>query len=266
MPHRAISATIGRVARFGRGYCLNDAMSSVTVKAAVPPKAILFDLDDTLWPIAPVIVAAETLLHDWLLAHAPRVAQQFSIEALRQARLAMLQQQPAYHGNLIELRRAGLLSAFEAVGEDVALVDAAVQQFLAARHRVTLYDDVLPGLAWMGQRLLVGSISNGNADLEIIGLAQHFRISIAASDFGVAKPDTSIFLAGCKALGVAPHEAVYVGDDLYFDVTGAQDAGMRAVWMNRKGSDAHLAAGVQPDAICANFDELLLWLQAQLED
>ena len=41
---------------------------------------------------------------------------------------------------------------------------------------------------------------------------------------------------------------------------------MRAVWMNRKGSDAHLAAGVQPDAICGNFDELLLWLQGQLED
>ncbi len=53
---------------------------------------------------------------------------------------------------------------------------------------------------------------------------------------------------------------------MYFDVTGAQGAGMRAIWMNRKGSDAHLAAGVQPDAICANFDELLLWLQGQLED
>jgi putative hydrolase of the HAD superfamily len=114
--------------------------------------------------------------------------------------------------------------------------------------------------------MLLGSISNGNADLEIIGLAQHFKVSIAASDFGVAKPDASIFLAACAALGVAPHEAVYVGDDLYFDVTGAQGAGMRAVWMNRKGSDAHLAAGVRPDAICANFDELLLWLQGQLED
>ena len=241
-------------------------MSLATVKPAVPLKAILFDLDDTLWPIAPVIAAAETLLHDWLATHAPRVAQQLSIEVLRQHRLAMLNEQPHFHGNLIELRRAGLLTAFEAAGEDPALVDGAIAQFMAARHRVQPYDDVLPGLAWMGQRMLVGSISNGNADLDIIGLAQHFKVSIAASDFGVAKPDASIFLAACTALGVAPHEAVYVVDDLYFDVTGAQGAGMRAVWMNRKGSDAHLAAGVQPDAICANFDELLLWLQEQLED
>jgi len=109
-------------------------MSLAPVKPTVPPKAILFDLDDTLWPIAPVIAAAETLLHDWLATHAPRVAQQFSIEVLRQHRLAMLNAQPHFHGNLIELRRAGLLSAFEAAGEDPALVDGAIVHFLAARR------------------------------------------------------------------------------------------------------------------------------------
>lgn len=41
------------------------------------PKAILFDLDDTLWPIAPVILQAEQTLHAWLQAHAPRVAERF---------------------------------------------------------------------------------------------------------------------------------------------------------------------------------------------
>jgi putative hydrolase of the HAD superfamily len=63
---------------------------------------------------------------------------------------------------------------------------------------------------------------------------------------------------------VAPAEAVYVGDDLKLDVDGAQRAGLRAVWMNRSGSDAHLAAGIAPDAICATFDELLDWLEGQL--
>jgi putative hydrolase of the HAD superfamily len=33
--------------------------------------------------------------------------------------------------------------------------------------------------------------------------------------------------------------------------------------MNRSGSDAHLAAGVVPDAICASFDDLLRWLASQ---
>ncbi|HBZ05066.1 MAG TPA: hydrolase, partial [Massilia sp.] len=75
--------------------------------------------------------------------------------------------------------------------------------------------------------------------------------------------DPAIFHAGCAALGVAPHEAVYVGDDLILDVQGAQRAGLRAVWMNRTASRRHLEEGVQPDAIAANFDELLAWLRQE---
>src|SRR4051812_41987419 len=84
------------------------------------PRAVLFDLDDTLWPIAPVIMQAETSLHAWLQANAPRVAAQFSIDVLRQRRLALLAQQPEFHLDLGALRRAGLLAAFEQAGEDGA--------------------------------------------------------------------------------------------------------------------------------------------------
>ena len=52
-----------------------------------------------------------------------------------------------------------------------------------------------------------------------------------------------------------------VGDDLLLDVRGAQQAGLRAVWLNRSGSCAHLELGVAPDAICADFDHLLEWLE-----
>ena len=63
---------------------------------------------------------------------------------------------------------------------------------------------------------------------------------------------------------MAPADAVYVGDDLRLDVRGAQAAGMRAVWMNRTGSTAHLDAGIVPDAICADFHALLAWVGQQL--
>jgi putative hydrolase of the HAD superfamily len=59
---------------------------------------------------------------------------------------------------------------------------------------------------------------------------------------------------------VAPQDAVYVGDDVLLDVRGAQQAGLRAVWLNRTGSSVHLEHGVVPDAICADFGELLDWL------
>jgi putative hydrolase of the HAD superfamily len=227
------------------------------------PKAILFDLDDTLWPIAPVIVQAEQALYAWLATHAPRVASQFTIDSLRQARLALLARQPEFHLDLGALRRAGLLAAFEQAGEDAAKVELAMNAFFAARNAVTPYDDVLPGLLRLKDRVLVGSISNGNADLQAIGLSHHFKVSVAAHQLGCAKPDAAIFHAACRALGVAPQDAVYVGDDVLLDVQGAQRAGLRAVWMNRTGSDKHLEHEVVPDATVASFDGLLDWLKRE---
>jgi putative hydrolase of the HAD superfamily len=229
-------------------------------------KAILFDLDDTLWPIAPVIAQAETTLHAWLAEHAPKVAQHFTIDELRAHRMALLAEQPELRLDLGKLRRAGLEAAFARVGEDHSHIEGAMRHFAAARNAVTPYEDVLPGLLKLKQRLLLGTITNGNADLDVVGLAHHFTVSLAAAQFGRGKPDPAIFLAACEAMGVAPQEAAYVGDDLQLDVLGAQQAGLRAVWMNRGGSTAHVAAGIAPDAICVTFDELLQWLDAQLAD
>ncbi|MFP5394127.1 MAG: HAD family hydrolase [Gammaproteobacteria bacterium] len=224
------------------------------------PKAILFDLDDTLWPIEPVILQAEETLHDWLRNNAPLVAERFSIDRLRQARLALLAQQPEFQLDLGALRRAGLIAAFEEAGEDIDKVEEAMVQFYAARNAVIPYDDVLPGLMRLKGRVLVGSVSNGNADLQAIGLSHHFKVSVAAHQLGCRKPDAAIFHAACAKLGVAPEDAVYVGDDVLLDVQGAQRAGLRAVWLNRRGSTAHLEHEVVPDAIVSNFDELLAWL------
>jgi len=227
------------------------------------PRAVLFDLDDTLWPIAPVILQAEQTLFAWLADHAPRVAERFTIDSLRQARLELLAQRPEFQLDLGALRRAGLEAAFAQAGEDLSKVELAMVEFFAARNAVIPYDDVLPGLLRLKGKVLIGSITNGNADLQTIGLAHHFKASVAAPQFGCAKPDPAIFHAGCDALGVAPQEAVYVGDDLILDVQGAQRAGMRAVWMNRTASRRHLEVGVQPDAIVADFDELLAWLRQE---
>jgi len=227
------------------------------------PKAILFDLDDTLWPIAPVILQAEESLFAWLREHAPRVAERFTIETLRQARLELLAQKPELKLDLGKLRREGLLAAFAQAGEDAAKVEHAMALYFAGRNAVIPYDDVVPGLVRLKDKVLVGSVSNGNADLRTIGLAHHFHASVHAHELGVGKPDAAIFLAACRQLGVAPEDAVYVGDDVLLDVQGAQRAGLTAVWMNRTGSTKHLEHEVVPDAIVRDFDELLDWLKRE---
>lgn len=224
------------------------------------PKAVLFDLDDTLWPIAPVILEAEKLLYAWLGQHAPRVVERFTIDSLRQARLELLAARPEFGIDLGALRQAGLVAAFEQVGEDAGKVALAMTEFFTARNAVTPYADVVPGLQRLRQHVLVGSVTNGVADLQTIGLAHHFQASVAAREFGRAKPDPGIFLAGCAALGVQPSDTLYVGDDLLLDVQGAQRAGLRAAWMNRTGKPNQLAHEVAPDVEVASLDALLDWL------
>ena len=107
-----------------------------------PPQALLFDLDDTLWPIGPVIAAAETGWHAWLAERAPAVTAKYSVEALRALRLALLEQQPELTADLYRLRRVALEAVFAETGEDAAHIDGAMQHFNVLRNAVTLFDDV----------------------------------------------------------------------------------------------------------------------------
>lgn len=223
-------------------------------------KVILFDLDDTLWPIAPVIAQAELRVFGWLQQQAPAVAARFTIEQLRQRRMDLLARQPHFAIDLASLRRTILAEAFAETGSDPALVDGAMQEFHAARNSVTPFDDVLPALARLRTLARLGTVTNGNAHLATIGMDHHFDYSLSAVQFGAGKPDTGIFLAACEAMGVAPRHALYVGDDILLDVRGAQQAGLRAAWINRTGSDADLRHGVTPDVTCQDLGQLVQWL------
>ena len=77
-----------------------------------PIRALLFDLDDTLWPIVPVILRAERVMFDWLREHAPKVPERFTIDALRARRTELIAAQPHLAIDLYALRHAGLFFFF----------------------------------------------------------------------------------------------------------------------------------------------------------
>jgi FMN hydrolase / 5-amino-6-(5-phospho-D-ribitylamino)uracil phosphatase len=226
-------------------------------------KAVLFDLDDTLWPIVPVIQRAENILYEWLDARVPEVVRRISMEDMRARRQALMASDPVYQLDLRKLRHAVLKEAFLHAGADVALLDEAMEIFSRARNELTPFEDVLPTLASLHGRVALGSVSNGAADLQAIGIAHFFQASVAAHSAGCAKPDAAIYHAACDALGVMPEEAVYVGDDPLLDVEGAQKAGLRAVWMNRQelAPARSLPEHIRPDAVCGTLYELHRWLK-----
>jgi FMN hydrolase / 5-amino-6-(5-phospho-D-ribitylamino)uracil phosphatase len=202
-------------------------------------KAISLDLDDTLWPIWPVIEQAEKDLLHWLGQHAPQTAALFaSPAALREIRETMAevmhQHKPDLRHDLGAMRKESIRLALVRAGDNPLLADPAYDVFFAARNRVVLYDDALPALKAMAARYPLVSLSNGNAQLDVIGLASFFTATVSAKEFGKSKPDPTIFIAAADAVDVQAHEVLHIGDDAALDVMGALNAGMQAVWLNRE--------------------------------
>jgi putative hydrolase of the HAD superfamily len=218
-------------------------------------RGISIDLDDTLWPIWPTIERAEKALHDWLSDHTPMAAALFSSpSALREIREHMAASKPELKSDLSSLRRESIRLALYRAGENPLLADEAFEVFFAERQRVTLFEDARPALEFLAARFPLVSISNGNADLERIGLAPLFAATISAREFGVGKPDPRIFHAAAGALGLTPTELLHVGDDATLDALGALNAGMQAAWINR--SDAMWPHELEPQVQVENLTEL----------
>ncbi len=101
-----------------------------------------------------------------------------------------------------------------------------------------LYDDALPVLELLRERgLLIGLLSNSSRDLNEFVAHHSLRADAVLTSLahGKTKPHESIFRAMLDLLGVAPDEAVMVGDTVDDDVEGALAIGMRAVLLDREG-------------------------------
>jgi len=222
-------------------------------------RAITFDLDDTLWPIAPVMLRAEQRLDNWLRAHCPRAAVAYPIAAMRVLRDRVADENPQLAHDFSAQRRLSLQQALLPHGYHDDHVDAAFAAFYAERNRVEHYADTLPALERLGARYPLAVITNGNADLHATGIAPHFRFAVHASTFGTAKPAVEIFHAACERLGFAPDEVLHVGDDPELDVIGAHRAGLRSAWLQRgtiSWSEASRQSAVQPDWIVRSLAKL----------
>jgi putative hydrolase of the HAD superfamily len=91
-------------------------------------------------------------------------------------------------------------------------------------------------LAWLRQQALRlaivtnGSTSHQSSAIQALGIDHLFDAIVISETEGVRKPDRRIFDLTLKRLGIAPAEAVFVGDHPETDIRGAQEAGIRAIW------------------------------------
>lgn len=158
-----------------------------------------------------------------------------------------------------EAMRIGRTSAFcEAIGlrRDPRVVEARRVALLERSY--SLFPDVVGCLATLRRAgLCVGAITNSDPDhqrrkLRAVGLSDALDVVVASGQVGAAKPRRAIFDHACATLGVPAATAVHIGDRLDLDARAAVAAGLRGVWLDRRG----LSDGRCDVPVVAGLDEL----------
>lgn len=71
-------------------------------------------------------------------------------------------------------------------------------------------------------------------NLEDLGILDYFDQVLSSGDLLIRKPYTEFFNLGIKVLNLPKEEIMYIGNDYYFDVHGANLAGLDVIWLNEK--------------------------------
>ena len=100
------------------------------------PRALSLDLDDTLWPIWPVIERAEQALDDFLRKRCPRTAEKYPVPRMRELRARIADLHPQHAHDYTRQRMLSLQHALRDAGDDEAHAEDAFHAFYAARNRI----------------------------------------------------------------------------------------------------------------------------------
>ena len=232
------------------------------------PRAILFDLDDT-------IVAYEAVMDDvWRSVCAtftPRI-DGLEAEALLNAiqgyrrwfwsdpgrhRTGRLDPDVARH-DLVPgaLHRLGVLAP--ALADEIA--EAYSSQRDDAMRLLPGAIETLRRLRDAGVRLAL--VTNGNGQhqrrkIDKFALASLFDHILVEGEFGVGKPDERVYSHALDQLSTQPEDAWMVGDNLEWDVAGPQRLGISGIWVDSSKKGLPRSSAVSPHRIIAALPELI---------
>lgn len=143
---------------------------------------------------------------------------------------------------------------------DLSLAEQLSTIFLSERRsRHIIFLDVEDNLTNLRKTYQLALVTNGAPDLQrekIQGtkLAHYFDKILISGEVGIGKPDSRIFRLALQALAASTSETVMVGDSLARDILGAQDAGLKGIWLNRSGSDS--ISPIVPDAQITSLSQI----------
>ena len=131
----------------------------------------------------------------------------------------------------------------------------------ASRFRLALYPGVEETIRQLHSKYRLAIVSDAQTayavpELNAIGLTGYFHPVIVSGDYGYRKPDERLFVAALEAMNMDPCHVLFVGNDMYRDVYGAQRLNIKTVFF-QSNQGTQEKEGVKPDYIIYAFPELL---------
>lgn len=216
---------------------------------STPPRAVFFDVGDTLLDTSSMLDAA---LFTALVPIDPTRTIDEVRSAVRDSAVDLPEERPPF----LDAREnaAWWVDRYRRVGIALGLVGHPLSHFVEevsvghfAGDPLRVVPEAPAALARLAARdIPLGVISNWDDTLEPIlerkGLLRYFRVVVASTVLGSAKPARAIFDHALASLGVPASGAWHVGDDPTADALGALQAGLSAVLLDPYGIYAGIEA------------------------
>ena len=197
---------------------------------------ITFDLDDTFWDIRSTIINAENNSRKWAEDRIGKKIEWGTFEDFMKIRSELVKKDPSLEYDLGMLRKKTIAhhtkKFFKETKDLNEFIEDAYFFFLEERHKVTFYDDVIAVLEELSTEYKLGVLTNGNADVNKLGIGHLFDFSISSMDVKSNKPGRAHFVKAHELSQVDFKNTLHVGDHPVNDIVGARELGINTMWFN----------------------------------
>ncbi|WP_318435000.1 5-amino-6-(5-phospho-D-ribitylamino)uracil phosphatase YigB [Photobacterium leiognathi] len=228
----------------------------------MPIRALTFDLDDTLYDNRPVISRVEQAVILWLSKILPsHLTLDVNSWLKLQQQLATIDPMLKHNGREWRRRtlKIGLMQLGFRLNEAEVLAQQGLDVATKIRNQIDIPDETHIVLKTLSAHFPLIALTNGDVDVDKIGLAQYFVEVYHSGRDGLSKPEPDLFNLAKQKLQLSAENILHVGDHLKADVYGAKQCGFQACWFNDQKQQIPLEseANTMPDVEITQLSQLL---------